>query len=87
MFWNSRVYFLSDRDGVMNVCSMDEQGHDLKQESHQTSFDVESASVSDGRMVYACGGDLWSLDLKTGHEEIIPDHACYRTSTSFASTG
>ncbi len=72
MFWNGRVYFLSDRDGVMNVHSMDTQGRDLKQESHRHGFDIESASLSDGRIVYACGGDLWLLNLKTAHEEVIP---------------
>jgi tricorn protease len=72
MYWNSRVYFLSDRDGVMNIYSMDAEGHGVKQESHQHGFDIESASLSDGRAVYACGGDLWLLDLKTGHEEIVP---------------
>ena len=72
MFWNGRVYFLSDRDGIMNVFSMDEQGHGLKQESHQRIFDISSASIDDGRIVYACGADLWLLDLKSGHEQIIP---------------
>jgi tricorn protease len=72
MIWNDRVYFLSDRDGVMNVYSMDAQGHGVKQESHQHGFDIASASLSDGRVVYACGADLWALDLKTGHEEVIP---------------
>jgi tricorn protease len=72
MVSNGRVYFLSDRDGVMNVFSMDMQGHDVKQESHQKTLDIESASISDGRIVYACAADLWSLDLKSGHEEIIP---------------
>jgi tricorn protease len=72
MFWNQRVYFLSDRDGVMNVFSMDVQGGDLKQETHQRGFDIASASLSEGRMVYACGGDLWSLDLQTGKDEIVP---------------
>jgi tricorn protease len=72
MFWNGRVYFLSDRDAVMNVWSMDGEGHGLKQESHQHIFDVESASISDGRIVYASGGDLWLLDVASGHEEVIP---------------
>jgi len=72
MFWNGRVYFLSDRDGVMNVYSMDPQGHDVKEESRQRRFDVESAAIDDGRVVYACGSDLWLLDLKSGHEEIVP---------------
>ena len=72
MFWNGRVYFLSDRDGVMNVYSMDRNGKDLKEESHQKTFDVGAASVSDGRIVYSSGADLWLLDLKTGHESVIP---------------
>ncbi len=72
MFWNGRLYFLSDRDGVMNIYSANQDGHDVKQESHQKIFDIESASVSDGRIVYACGSDLWSLDLKTSHEAVIP---------------
>jgi tricorn protease len=72
MFWNGRVYFLSDRDGVMNVYSMDDQGHGVKMESHRRVFDVESASIDNGRIVYASGADLWLLDLKTGHEQVIP---------------
>ena len=72
MFFQGRVYFLSDRDGVMNVWSMDPDGKNLKQESHQHFFDVESASVADGHIVYASGADLWLLDLASGHEEIIP---------------
>ncbi|MGA7159352.1 MAG: S41 family peptidase [Acidobacteriaceae bacterium] len=72
MVWNNRIYFLSDRDGVMNVYSIDPHGHDLKQETHQHTFDVETASISDGHLVYACAGALWSLDLSTGHDTIIP---------------
>lgn len=72
MFSNGRVYFLSDRDGIMNVWSMDEDGKNLKEESHQKIFDVQSASLSDGHIVYACDADLWSLDLASGKEQVIP---------------
>ena len=72
MFWKDRIYFLSDRDGVMNVYSMDTQGHGVKEESHQKILDIQSASLNDGRVVYASGSDLWMLDLSTGHEEVIP---------------
>jgi tricorn protease len=72
MFSNGRIYFLSDRDGVMNVWSMDLSGHDLKQVSHQKIFDVESASLDQGHIVYACAADLWSLDLATDREAVIP---------------
>jgi len=72
MYWNGRVYFLSDRDGVMNVYSMDRAGHDLKEHTHQRGFDAQSASLSDGRIVYQCGADLWLLDLRTGKDAVIP---------------
>jgi tricorn protease len=71
IWWNGRVYFLSDRDGVMNLFSMDEQGHGVKQLSHQRKFDIQSVTVSDGNIVYASGADLWSIDPATGHEEVI----------------
>jgi tricorn protease len=72
MFWNGMVYFLSDRDGVMNVYSMDPQGRAVRQVSHQRTFDIESAAIDAGRIVYACGADLWLLDLATGREQVIP---------------
>ena len=72
MFWNGRVYFLSDRDGVMNVYSMDASGHDLKEHTHKHGFDVQAASISDGKIVYQCGADLWLLDLKSGKDAIVP---------------
>ncbi len=72
MIWNKRIYFLSDRDGVMNVYSMDPLGHDLRQETHQHIFDIETASLSDGHIVYSCAGALWSLDLSSGHDAVIP---------------
>jgi tricorn protease len=72
MYWDNRVYFLSDRDGIMNVWSMDVRGGDLRQESHQKRFDAASAALSDGRIVYSCGADLWSLDVKAGREAVIP---------------
>jgi tricorn protease len=72
MFWDGRVYFLSDRDGTMNVFSMDPQGHDVKQHTHHRGFDVQTASLSEGRIVYQCGADLWLLDLKSNQDAIIP---------------
>ena len=72
MIWNNRIYFRSDRNGVMNIYSMDPHGHDIRQESHQRFFDIESASLSNGRIVYSCAGAVWLLDLKQGGESVVP---------------
>jgi tricorn protease len=71
MWWKSRVYFLSDRDGTMNVWSMDEDGHDLRQHTHHQGWDADQASLSDGRIVYKLGADLRLLDLATGEDAAL----------------
>ncbi len=72
MVWEGRVYFLSDRDGVMNVYSMDRDGHDLREETHQRGLDIQSASLSEVRIAYQCGADVWLLDLGSGKDAVVP---------------
>jgi tricorn protease len=72
MLWNGRIYFNSDRDGTMNIWSMDLDGHDLKQHTKHAGWDAQSPSLSDGRIVYQCGADLWLLELKSGADAIVP---------------
>ncbi len=72
MIAGDRLYFLSDRTGVMNVFSADLDGHDVKQVSHQKIFDVQAATMDGGRMVYSCAGELFALNPQTGEEKVIP---------------
>ncbi len=72
MFWKGRVYFLSDRDGVMNVWSMTPDGKDLRQHTRHKDFDAQTASLADGRIAYQCGADIWLLDLKSGKDAVVP---------------
>lgn len=58
-----RIAFLSDRDGTMNLWSVDGQGQDLRQHSNFKGWDIRHASISEGRAVLAVGADLFSLDL------------------------
>lgn len=72
MWWNHRVYFLSDRDGTMNLWSMDENGKNLKQHTHHQGWDAQTPSLSEGRIVYNVGADLWLCDLASGADKVIP---------------
>ncbi|MBB4844733.1 tricorn protease [Paucibacter oligotrophus] len=60
---SERIAFLSDRDGTVNLWSVDLKGQDLRQHSQHKGWDIRHASVSEGRAVYALGADLYSLDL------------------------
>ncbi len=62
---DGRVYFISDRDGTMNLWSMTEDGSDKKQLTAHDGWDVQSASISNGRIVYHAGADLYLFDIQT----------------------
>ena len=72
MWWNGRVYFVTDRDGTMNVWSMDEQGGDLRQHTRHAGWDVRHPSLSSGRIVYQLGADLWVYDIAADETHLIP---------------
>ncbi len=71
MWYEGRVYFITDRDGIKNIWSMNAEGGDLKQHTRHAEFDVRSANVDKGRIVYQHGADLWLLDIAAGKNHKI----------------
>jgi tricorn protease len=61
----SRIAFLSDRDGTVNIWSVDNQGLDLRQHSHNKGWDIRHASIDGSRVAYALGADLHVIDLRS----------------------
>jgi len=51
MWWGGRVYFITDRDGTMNIWSMDENGDDLQQHTEHSGWDIKNPAVHEGRIV------------------------------------
>ena len=72
MWWNDRVFFISDRDGTMNLWSMTEDGGDLRQHTTHSGWDVRDASLTDGRIVYQVAADLWLYDIAADRSRLIP---------------
>ena len=69
VWWDDRVYFVTDRDGTMNLWSMEEAGTGLRQHTRHAGWDVRDPAVSTGRLVYQVGADLWLYDVATGREQ------------------
>ncbi|MBL8980976.1 MAG: PD40 domain-containing protein [Gemmatimonadetes bacterium] len=73
MWYNGRVYFVTDRDGQMNIWSMKDDGTDRRQVTKHVGWDVRDPAISaDGRIVYQLQADLWSLDIATGQTKLVP---------------
>jgi tricorn protease len=69
MPWGDRVYFISDRDGHDNLWSMSAKGDDLRQLTHESDFNIRTASIDHGRIVYQLGADLRIYDADTGTDQ------------------
>ena len=58
-----RIAFLSDRDGTVNLWSVDAHGQDLRQHTQNRGWDIRHASLWGSSVVYALGADLYTVDL------------------------
>jgi len=72
MVWHDRVFFASDRDGTMNLWSMNPDGGDLRQHTSHSGWDVASPDLHDGRIVYQLGADLRLHDIASGADRLVP---------------
>ena len=72
MIWNGRIYFASDRDGTMNIWSMNIDGKEVHQETFHSGFDIASPSLDEGRIAYQCGADIYLYDIASKKDTIIP---------------
>ncbi|MBV6522496.1 MAG: Tricorn protease [Gemmatimonadaceae bacterium] len=71
MWYGGRVYFVTDKDGQMNIWSMKEDGTDRRQITHHLGWDVRDPSLGDGHIVYQLQADLWDLDIATGQTRTV----------------
>jgi tricorn protease len=57
------VYFLSDRDDVMNLYAHDLETGQTRQVTRNRDYDIKFPSIGDRRIVYEHGGYLYRYDL------------------------
>ncbi len=72
MWSQGRVVFVTDRDGTLNLWSMDPGGGDLRQLTRHDGWDVREPSLDRGRVAYRLGADLRLLDVASGADREIP---------------
>ncbi|HAL54986.1 MAG TPA: protease [Bacteroidetes bacterium] len=65
MWIGSGVYFLSDRNGTVNLFSYDTKSKQVSQLTRHADFDVKSATTGDGVIVYEQAGWIHLYDPKT----------------------
>jgi tricorn protease len=71
MYFNGRIYFLSDRDGTMNIWSMLPDGSSLIQHTKSAAWDLKEAEMDNGRIIYQKQADLYIFDIVSGKEKLL----------------
>jgi tricorn protease len=71
MWWQGRVYYISDEGGSDNLWSMLPDGSDRRALTTHTQWDVRNAALGDGKIVYQLGADLHVLDLERARRQRV----------------
>src|SRR5438477_1357128 len=69
---DNKVYFISDRDGRMNLFSTDLGTKETRQLTTFKDFDIKFPSIGKDSIVFEQAGYVWRYDLKTGEARTVP---------------
>ncbi len=65
MWINNKIYFTSDRDGLLNIFSADPISGNIKKITNHQDYDVRRPDFGGEKIIYELGGELMVLDIST----------------------
>ncbi len=68
MFYNGKLYFTADKDGVFNLWVAEADGTQAKALTSHKDWEVRNAAQGDGKIVYQLGADLHVYDIASGND-------------------
>jgi tricorn protease len=71
IWYKDKIYFVSDRDMILNFWSYDLKTKAFNQITHHKEFDVLWPSGNDGLVAYEHGGYIYVLNLDTGESQKV----------------
>ena len=71
MWHGNTIYFINDRDGVMNLYSYDLGSKQSKKLTSYKEYDIKWPSLGPDAIVYENGGQLFEFNLKSGKASAI----------------
>jgi tricorn protease len=72
MWHSDSIYFISDRDGVMNLFSYGLRTRETRKLTDYGEYDIKWPSLGPDAIIYENGGLLFEYDLSTGKTRNVP---------------
>lgn len=69
---DNHIYFTSDRDGRMNLFSIDLATKETKQLTSFKDFDIKFPSLGKDTIVFEQAGYIWRYDIGSGQAVVVP---------------
>ncbi len=69
---DNRIYFISDRDGRMNLFSTDLSSKETRQLTNYKDYDIKFPSIGKDAIVFEQAGYIWRYDLASGQTVQVP---------------
>lgn len=71
LWYDGRIYFISDKSGSGNIWSMNERGRDIKQVTNHSGWDVRGLYIQGGKIAYRMGADIYIHDIESNVSNAI----------------
>lgn len=71
MWIGGKIYFISDRQGTMNLFSYDTLSKEIEKLTDHTEFDIKNASANGGMIAYEQAGRIHLFDTATGESTTL----------------
>ncbi len=65
MWWDNTIYFMSDRDRIMNLFAYNQTTKTTKKVTDFTEYDCKFPSIGDGQIVFENAGYIYVFDIAT----------------------
>ncbi len=82
MWYENKIYFLSDRDRTMNLFVYDTETSEVKKVTYYSDYDIKFPSIGGDKIIFEKGGFLFYYDIKN---DVVTQLSVY-INNDFAST-